>query len=74
MSAESWEIYSTLMADFHEELMNQVFGDHDSALCQWSMHRWRIFSYCNHLIGNGCEHDQPSSVAHADEVKKYADT
>jgi hypothetical protein len=74
LSAESWpgEICSTLM-DFHEELMNQVFEDQGSALCQWSKHLWRTFSYWNHLIGSGCEDDQPSRDAHAAEVKKYAE-
>jgi hypothetical protein len=74
LSAESWpgEICSTLM-DFHEELMNQVFEDQGSAVCQWSKHLWRTFSYWNHLIGRGCEDDQPSRDAHAAEVKKYAE-
>jgi hypothetical protein len=49
LSTESWprEIRSTLM-DFHEELMNQVFEDQGIALCQWSKHMWRTFSYWNH--------------------------
>jgi hypothetical protein len=59
--------------DFHEEVMNQVFEDQGGVLCQWSKHIWRTFSYWNHLIGSGCEDDQPSRDAHSAEVKKYAE-
>jgi hypothetical protein len=74
MSSESWpwQIFSTLM-DFHEELMNKVFKHQYITLCQWSKHMWRTLPYWNHMIGSGCEDDKPSRVAHAQEVKPYAE-
>jgi hypothetical protein len=52
LSAKSWpgELCSTLI-DFSRELMDHVYDDPSSALCQWPKYAWSNFYYWNHHIG-----------------------
>jgi hypothetical protein len=60
------------MMDVHEELRNKVFEGQNMALCQWSKHMWRAFSYSKHMIGSGCEDEQPSRDARGEKVKIHS--
>jgi hypothetical protein len=59
--------------DFSRELMDQVYDDPNSALCQWSKYVWSTFCYWNHLIGQGCADDQASRDEHAEAVRVQAE-
>jgi hypothetical protein len=59
--------------DFSRELMDHVYDDPNSALCQWSKYVWITFCYWNHLIGQGYADEQDSHDLHVEAVRVQAE-